>query len=336
MKLVHLALLGAVGVAAWSAAPARACTTLFCERATVWPASGTLPANLVKLRYAPEAAAGDEPTGGWPAPRLYRLDGANKVSVPFERETIVEAGVLYLPPHQWLTLVEPLPVGTVLVLEADSPSCSTKDEALSTTFTIGEAKPLPSALGTLSAAYERGTIRVADGASCSKEIEAAYVDLAIQLAADAQPFAGLFDHRLYVDGERRFTKEGKARVFADCKGAKNYTDSDVGEGKHKVRIEGTLPDGTKLVTPELSVTLRCEGPILTWGDPDAAVPDAGPKNDGGVAYVPDGGLDAGGGGVDGGSAPTVSDDDGCSLASRRSGFSGMLLALALLLRRRRH
>jgi hypothetical protein len=48
--------------------------------------------------------------GGSPAPRLYRLEGSTKVSLPFDDERIDDHS-------SWLQPIDAQPVGTVLVLE---------------------------------------------------------------------------------------------------------------------------------------------------------------------------------------------------------------------------
>ncbi|HEX5656980.1 MAG TPA: hypothetical protein VFX59_07280 [Polyangiales bacterium] len=276
---------------------------------------------MQRLRFSPGFQLTAD--GGTPTPRLYRLEGSTKVGVPFHSMRIDDFSA-------WLEPTVAQPVGTALVLELDRPQGC---DAQSATYTVTEAKPLPTSVGTLSSTLARKKIEVASGASCSETVDASYADFRIALATEALPYASLFTYQTYLDGELayRFSKntstgeglpQGEDRVFTLCGSyaGKPQSNNEQSPGTHRVRFEATLPDGTKLSTPEVSFELRCDGTA-----------DAGVKNDAGVKA--DSGIT---GGVDSGLPSNASnDDDSCSLASKRSGFSLGLLALALLLRQRR-
>jgi hypothetical protein len=325
MKLFGIALLTVVGIASWPPPVARACSSVPCNQNAVFPGSGPLPANMLKIRFTPGSSTGWYPDAGRPEPRLYRLEGTTKVSVPFEFE----------PRSGWIMPTESPAAGTVLVLEADPPSCPhSTGLPLTATYAIGEVAPLPTTLGSLEASFERRIITYVTppvGASnCGTEsVDLSYADVRVNLATEARPYAELFTYQTYVDGQLypRFRTSvvypdhrprGEERVAVGCRTESNAK-SILSEGTHSVRFVGTLPDGTTLSTPELTIELRCDGIVPAW--PDAGVPPASSD-----ASSPD---------ANSSDTASANDDDGCALASSRSGLSGLMLALALLLRRRR-
>jgi hypothetical protein len=75
-----LAIVAAV-VVAWPTPSARACSLDACSIPAVYPLSGSLPANMRRLRL-------QQVSGPLPTPRLYRLEGSTKISVAFNSEPI--------------------------------------------------------------------------------------------------------------------------------------------------------------------------------------------------------------------------------------------------------
>ncbi|MET0283233.1 MAG: hypothetical protein ABW352_02140 [Polyangiales bacterium] len=305
-----------LALAALPTSSALACDISPCELNVVSPSASSLPANMVRLLFTPGVT--DAVDAGAPEPRLYRLQGDARVDVPFTR---TPAG----PRGMWLEPAEPIAAGTTLVVEADAPTCSgIATVPLQRAYAVSEALPVPTSLGSLGVTYSRGTLQFSTISSIclsTSWVDASIADLRIELAADARPFADLFAYQTFVDGQPRaryhtnpyvldYRPHGEERVTATC--ANESGDTPSFTGKHSVRFEGTLPDGTKLSTPELEIDLRCEGPA-------PARPDAGA-----VPSMADASV----------SPAETRDDDGCTLASGRSSVSGLLLALALLLRRR--
>ncbi|HEX5656979.1 MAG TPA: hypothetical protein VFX59_07275 [Polyangiales bacterium] len=189
--------------------------------ATVFPSGGNVPADRVRLRYAPSDV-------DMVMPRLYRLEGTIKVNVPYEVTHEVDA--------VWITPTVEQPLGTQLVLES---------EALHATYSITEKRPLPSALGTLTATT---TVRSAD--------------LRLHLFDQALPFAALWHYQLFVDGRPHASFP---RVYADCSDfdAGPRSDRALRPGVHLVHLSAQLADEPPLVTPDIELELRCDGPALS-------------------------------------------------------------------------
>jgi hypothetical protein len=265
MRTLSLAL--AIGVASWlSTRAARACTAPTCTRAVVFPAGGNVPADRLRLLYYPSGSVPPEVTDQANAvlPRMYRLEGATKVNVPYDTAL---AGSLGL----WLTPTTEQPLGTQLVLETDPTSCP-GDAALSATYSITEKRPtLPATLGTLTATTNRAQIPIAvDTGACSELADVAYADLRIELSEEALPFAALWRYQLYVDDRVHGSfidsasasyrlPQGLDRIYAQCDGLDagiNGTTA-IAPGVHVVHLAAQLGDERPLVTPDVQVELRC-------------------------------------------------------------------------------
>jgi hypothetical protein len=319
-------------LAALPTARALACSAAPCFDTFLFPASGSVPANMIQLMFMPGGSLPDRGADVI-APRLYRLEGESKLSIPFTSSTSTVG-------RTFITPVQAQPAGARLIVEADPGGCS--NEPFHAELSIGEAAPLPTTLGTLAAQTKRDVLRVAViNGSCDGLVDAAYADLSVQLSESAAPYAGLFVYQLFVDdtshggfssslvgGER--LAQGQARVFTVCNKESwlSLPGTDVPAGVHRVRMKAQLPDGSALDTDEIEVDLRCDGAPPAW-PADAGPPvvrDAAVSTSGSDAAVT----------VDGGT-PNAGDGerDDCSLASGRSASSSLLIVLALLWRRRR-
>lgn len=287
--------LAVAGIALLPASSAHACSKAYCDTA-VFPATGALPANMVRLRFSRAYPRSDQ---GTPAtPRLYRLEGTTQVSIAYDSEPIDER-------TSWIEPRDAQAAGTTLVLEYDDPTgCTFAPKQ----FTVTDAKPLPTALGTLGATPARGEIAVASGESCSETLLAGYADLQVQLSPEAEPYAAVLDYQLFIDGARRDSfrsntatnqrlPQGEDRIFRRCEVARGEQRwaNELTAGAHRVHFEATLPDGTKLSTPDIDVEVSCE---------------SAPPGDAALTQIVEG------------------DDDGCSVGNRNP--SWLLLVLALL------
>jgi hypothetical protein len=332
--------LSVVALITLPSAEALACSPPRCWEPALWPASGSVPANMVTLSFRPGRESGAPGMdASVAAPRLFRIEGETRVSVPFTSSPQPGGNLL------WLTPVETQPVGARLVLEADPTSC--EDTAFRAELVVSEPVPLPTTVGALEARVKREAlgISVING-SCDALVDASFADLEVQLSEAARPYAGLFRHQLFVDGapvgpfysslrDGETPPQGQARIFAICAQEGWVSPSAggaVGVGKHRVRMKSELPDGTALETPEVEVELRCDGAPPTWpadaGRPPSTRADAGSQDAGVInPIMSDASLI---------NTPVLrdeDDDDGCALAARGDG--AWLLALALFLLRRR-
>lgn len=284
---------------------AHACTS--CTRAVVLPVGGNLPADRVRLRYYPSGVPPLDFTDDASVmlPRMYRLEGATtKVNVPYELEVDAANGL-------WLTPTTEQPLGTQLVVETDATGCDV-DAPLRATYSITEKRPtLPTTLGTLDVTRNRALIPIAVGdGACSDVADVSYADLKVTLSEEAAPFSALWRYQLYVDDQVHGSfidtssatyrlPQGIDRVYAQCSGIDAGVSGTVAvrPGVHVVRIAAQLDDERPLVTPDVQIELRCDGPA-----PSAPI-------DGGVSATP--------------SSPSTS----CALTSKHDASWLALLAL---------
>jgi MYXO-CTERM domain-containing protein len=257
---------------------------------------------------------------------------------------VVRDGLTHVTPKQ------PVAAGTELVFEADNGCTGTK---LSTSVHVKAESPLPTNIGTLSAATHSGPVSVPASGVCYAPVAASYADLTITLSAEARPFADLLRYELRVDGAispsypspynpQSDVAPALDRVYALCARQEGVMSRGLAPGKHRVQIVGILPNDTRVASNEVEVELVCS---QDGGVPDASVPQGG-NADGGVDAAPPqttGNPDAGGtGGPDAGNpaqpgtdartAARAESDSGCSLSAGSSAASGnsfWTVALAL-------
>jgi hypothetical protein len=329
-------------LAPWLCAPeTHACSIAGCDGPAVLPASGEIPANELTLLYR----GLQERDGGVGAPRLYKLVGDASVEVPLQLELRDTA-----PLGSRLFTVQPtesLKAGDQLLFEvAPSSFCST--QGLRTQFTLTEPRARPAALGTLAVAISRGLVSVTSGVSCARTADAAYADLTLTFAAEAQPFAQVVRLQLVLDGQPRWRFAasvasearnelepsarprtlalGHDRVMVDCQTESLPEDPSsfvTSPGVHRASVRATFLDGSSLDTPEVEFELRCDGRVTDAGASFGADDAAAGSN---VSTAPDSALPAAQ------SAPhaPAAADDGCSLAARRDRSAPPLGGLVLV------
>lgn len=250
---------------------ASACSALVCNGPKPAFAEGArIPANATALAFEPIWSGGEmTATEG----RLVQLDGGAELAVE------VEPGLVLLP--------EPLSTGSYeLELIGD---CEGEPVSVVVAFEVTEAAGLPEALGAASAgALQSGTVPTptVDG-SCHADIEAAYVDVEVELDPAAAPWADLLLWSTLVDGNvyapsptlspgnlwgmpdgyasrpgASWIGAGRDRIFTTCDGS-----AGVEPGLHEVVFEARLP-GTDVVleTAPMQVELAC------GGEPDPSEP----------------------------------------------------------------
>ena len=155
-----------------------------------------------------------------------------------------------------------------------------------TGLTVTDAIALPTVAGTLAVKEaSRATLRaVTSAGSCFDDVDAAIVDLDLQLDATLAAYRDVVAYETLVDG-RRWTATGAApradeqkdrshvRLFAACddRAAHNGRDHGLTEGSHLVQIVPTLVGSTEAIAPaQLQVTVACDG---TNGDVQPLPPD---------------------------------------------------------------
>lgn len=323
-------LVSAVALAALPTSHALACSPQSCFDTGVFPASGTMPANMVQLLFTSGGSYSSSIDGGYAEPRLYRLEGAAKVSLSYS-SMVSERSVLITP-------IESQPAGARLVLEADPAGCLR--DPFHAEFTVSEPVALPTELGTLDAQIKREVVEVSVvNGSCSGLVDAAYADLTVLLSEAAKPYAELWRHQLFVDGRPAAVfssslaggvrpPQGHARIYAVCDKESwiNVGGGDLSPATHRVHLTSSLPDGTSLTTPAIDVDLSCGSTPPRW-PPDASAPRA---RDAAVSMA---GPDANVRGDDVIKEDVEKDGEGCALAPRGGG--AWLLAVALFVLRRR-
>lgn len=289
-----------------------------CWPGTFVPTEGaTVPANVPALVWGPTLVNGGPDIT---YVTLTRDDGVgNPVVVPFTA-TQDPAGYFLLVPS------EPLVVGATYTLVDDSP-CDIFPTPRAT-FTVGPSAPLPTRLGTLTAAVEaqaQRTLATASG-SCSVEAIVAGVEIAVVFDAEAAPWRDVLHFETRVDGNpwhpqgnillapapgASWVGRGVDRIYAVCQNLDNFgfPSLDLPQGGHEVEMRATMP-GTSLALSAGPVPafLAC-APLL----------DAG-HSDGDAQLGPDAGSSV----IDG--------DGGCGCGSSGGGSASWLgLALAALL-----
>lgn len=358
-----LGVLSLVGLVVPCAPPstARACSGPVCQEGEVFPPSGSVPANAVVIQWSKPRSKGELALGS--AGTLYRIaEGDQLIVVPVTNQNPETSSLANLVP------TVPVAAGAQLFFKYDS-ECGEQSMTFATLLTVTAAAPLPSSLGTLAFTVQRGTITRAGGASCVETMDAVYADLTVALAHDAEPFRDVIRYRLEVDGETyassyvagdpalpraAFDKlggsplgRGKDRIYTAC-GKPGL--SAVEPGAHRVRMVGLFPDGSKIASDQVEVTLRCES-LLDAGTGAPLASDAGASLASDARASPDAramvprGVDASdedrlpSNGDDTGAFPRNSEDHGCSLSTSSAGRGAPLAIagalLALFVRRRR-
>ena len=264
---------------------AQACSAPGCTPGAALPSTGEFPSNAASFVYrAPRS--GQTPAA---MPRLYRVEGDRNVELDV---TLREQSGL-----QVISPTVPVEEGAELVLEwsqvCDSATYAPPGPAkiVHARAKVAAARPLPTDLGTLRIESRRGSIPVPDS-MCSVSLDAAFVDLTVELSASAQPYHGLLRYELRVDGEARASYRdatgwpttvhlggsslgrGKDRIYTVC----SRSDPDelaVAPGRHRVSMVGVLPDGSSIASEEVEVELRCDGDAgVPLGAPGAATVSA--------------------------------------------------------------
>jgi MYXO-CTERM domain-containing protein len=255
-------------VALASPSPADACSRTPCWGTQFFPETSTaVPANLPAFVWQPsgEATATD--------PDQVALTGnGNGTPLPFTATPRGDGTYLIVPSPA-------LDEGSYVL--SDNNQCLGSAGPRSS-FTLGPAAPLPAQLGMLVAAPpQHGNLGVATAkGSCNELVYAAYVDLQLVLAPDAEPWANALHYETLVDGKRyraaadinqiiplgsSWVGRGRDRVIARCDSATpDGTFSGVEPGMHEIVLRATIP-GTQIVLASSSVLVdlscahNCDG-----------------------------------------------------------------------------
>lgn len=260
MRFLSRALLTAAALfVSLPAGDARACSVPACSPAALFPTGGSIPTDRVRILYHPSLSYPADPSGDASVllPRMYMLDGSTKVGVPFAMQADGEHGL-------WLEPVVNPPIGAQLVVETDATGCSL-DRALSVTYSITEARALPTSLGTLKSTVKRALLPIAaDNGACAESADVSYADLSVSLSDQAQPFAALFRYQLFVDGKAQTSfVDGGQRVYARCGEIDGGSRDGLEPGLHVVHFRAQIGDEPPLQTPDLQLELLCEGSAPT-------------------------------------------------------------------------
>jgi MYXO-CTERM domain-containing protein len=241
---------------------AEACSQSPCWGRQFFPEpSTTVPANLPGFVWQPSR----EPSAADPN-QVVLMRGGNGTPLPFTATARADGTFLITPS-------DALAEGGYHL--SDTNQCLGGGGPIST-FTLGPAAPLPMQLGTLGARdIQRGSLEVVTSkGSCNEVIDAAYVDISIRLAADAQPWAEALQYETLVDGKpyraandagqliplgASWIGRGSDRILTRCdSAAPDGTFSGVEPGTHEIAMRATLP-GTQvmLTSPSIVVDIQC-------------------------------------------------------------------------------
>jgi len=160
-------------------------------------------------------------------------------------------------------------------------------------FTVTEAAPLPTTVGTVSFSYARENVTVGSSAgSCVDAVDSATAHLTVAVDPALQKFAAVASFTTLVDGSKWASSAwgvsgpagGKTwlgdksahrhdLIFAACGPSPPGTsDRGLSVGKHRVELRAELAGGAPIPGATFEIDLRCEG---------------GSRPDGGVVAVPD-------------------------------------------------
>ncbi len=274
---------------------AHACSASFCGEPAGFPTTATLPANAGGVFLNPGHGPGDL---GLPTPELIlAAPGSEAVGLtvlPSDRSVGVFLRTVVHTP-------DALPVGATLTLRAGS-RCDAFYAGDSGTpapievrsWTITEAVPLPTTLGTLQVTVGPRTVPQPtwDG-SCDVQEATVGASVDLTLASDAAPWSDVFVYETVVDGAvflpivtaspfngysgqsqafgGSWLGRGTDFVFANC----GAVHGGVAPGAHTVFLRGILPDGTIVTTNESTFELTCTSEPVDAGtrppDTDAGV-----------------------------------------------------------------
>lgn len=247
--------------------------------------------------------------------------------------------------HSVFAPSKPLVAGTYTFRYGDCPDAgpgsgpTTKEARV----TITPAVPLPTKAGTLrvTGAGRVDTHANTSSGSCTEEVDAAYVDLAIDLDAATAPYRDVLSWQTYVDGKWYWGSSlgtpqpatggarSALRLFTACdtKGTSGR-DNGLAAGAHRVELRPILAGGATTIAPaEIGVKVTCDGengkvePTTTTEPPATSPPPNGaPPGD---ATAKDPVYET---------APANDGSGGCSAAAARPSSMGLgLLALVGLL-----
>jgi hypothetical protein len=272
-----------LGMGALIPTPAEACVTPNCMLGVRFPLpenGGPVPANVPGLVTVPPLLERIDPA----TVRLVREDGT---PVP----ATVTGGA-----HQTQVVVPnaPLEPGATYRLEAKGDCRFQTTEPQSTTFTVGEARTLPTATGTLTATPpERGTFHVYGDSSCGNtKTEGDSTSLRFTPSPELVPFLPWVHWTVEVDGQTwasvrhdafLATGEGNGAVYlydysrrmmflyAVCQQPDSGMPvAGLAPGRHTATLRGTL-EHANITLPPLSVDFQLSC--------DSTRPDDDPTND---------------------------------------------------------
>lgn len=286
--------------ATYGAQDAHACSMLACQPGQAFPMAGQLPQNALAwfVRWARDDGNQNDENqdGGLTGPSLRVLVVSNGDPGALETELELVAGEDNAPNSinaadgRFVPNVL-VPVGTQLRVER-ADVCRAKVET--STLVVAPPASVPKTLGTLDVQHHFGPLELwTDSGSCTEPRDARYVDVTVQLATDAKPYADVLRYFLLVDGKPYRNTDwqwntsdddlyddpddnlfiptiagsalgaGTERAFAVCGPVEEYGvgyGEGVGEGEHAVQMVALLPDGTALESEVFTVDLTCPQP----------------------------------------------------------------------------
>jgi hypothetical protein len=266
---------------------ARPCSPAPCYRGGHLLPDGPFPARLRGLSWTPIR---DRQPLEIDPDDIILMHGNERIRVTLEPQDLAESRFLIVPS---VPFVESSTYSLELPI-----TCAERSDARYFVLEPQPSAPLPSTLGTLNVSpVRRGNLMVAStGGSCAVEVDAAYVDLTVEHAAEAEPWQNTFIYTTYVDGtrwapQRSLTQESAAgsswmgrgvdRIFAVCSSNNGTPPPPIAlaPGRHEILIEGvTVGGGAHARSDMIVVDLTCtEDPL----PPDGGMEDPAPA-DGGV------------------------------------------------------
>lgn len=252
---------------------ARACSR-GCRGGHLLPdSSKTVPASADGVLWQPRSGYGTPSEYAVAQATLYRLEGGKRVPVAFRRRTLGRLGVLVIPEGGFVEDAR------YVLVEQPNKDCRGLPQAEQAyPFSVSSAASRPHQLGAIAAGpAHRETIDVSSaGGSCSEPLQAAVVDVELELHASAKPWRDLLVYRTVVDDQpweprsdlasnaapgTSWVGRGRDRLYAACaEVGSTIGRKGLSEGSHAVRFEATLPGSdTVYKSDTVEVELSCGG-----------------------------------------------------------------------------
>jgi hypothetical protein len=258
-----------------SSSRGEACTPPDCSSGQLFPASASLPENARGVLWMPGGA-----TEGFDFGHEVKVKRSPRAGVFLEGVGEVKASLDTVGVDRFIRPRSGWKRGQKFTIVADEVCASgRRPSCLMSHIVVTPAAPLPRRLGALRIVRSgRRPMSVATwGGSCSEVVDAASVQIEVDLDSEAKPWADVLVYSTFVDGKEwapwgslafgppyggSWIGRGRDELYAVCNENKPV-DQGLPQGTHQVRMHAGLPDGSLSIDSEpLTVELSCDAPRI--------------------------------------------------------------------------